>query len=109
MRIEIPPDVSVDGHLVDGVLGYLTWATGILFLVAVGVLVVSLVRDRARPGRATGAYTHGDRRRDQLLTLAVGLIMFFAVDAVLPPGPTARSAIGSGATRTAIRGRCASR
>ena len=83
MRIEIPPDVSVDGHLVDGVLGYLTWATGILFLVAVGVLVVSLVRDRARPGRATGAYTHGDRRRDQLLTLAVGLIMFFAVDAVL--------------------------
>ena len=82
MHIEIPADVSVDGHLVDGVLGYLTWATGILFAVAIGVLLVSLFRDRAGPGR-TAAYTHGDRRRDQLLTLAVGLVMFLAVDAVL--------------------------
>jgi len=82
VHIEIPADVSVDGHLVDGVLGYLTWATGILFAVAIGVLLVSLFRDRAGPGR-TAAYTHGDRRRDQLLTLAVGLVMFLAVDAVL--------------------------
>lgn len=83
MRIQIPADVSMDGHLVDGVLGYLTWATGILFAIAVGVLAVSLVRDRARPGRTAAAYTHGNRRRDQLLTLAVGLVMFLAVDAVL--------------------------
>jgi cytochrome c oxidase subunit 2 len=83
VRIEIPADVSVDGHIVDGVLGYLTWATGIVFVVAVGVLVVSLIRDRARPGREAARYTHGDTRLAQVLTLAVGLVMFLAVDAVL--------------------------
>ena len=82
MRIEIPTDASLDGHLVDGVLGYLTLATGIVFALAVLVLLVALVRDRARPGR-TGHYTHGESPRARILTLAVGLLMFVAVDVVL--------------------------
>ena len=83
MRIEIPTDASLDGHLVDGVLGYLTLATGIVFGVAILVLAVTLIRDRARPGRTHGRYTHGDQPRDRFLTLAVGLTMFVAVDVVL--------------------------
>jgi cytochrome c oxidase subunit 2 len=83
VRIEIPSDASVDGHLVDGVISYLTVATGIAFAALVVVLAITLIRDRARPDRRTGRYVHGNRPRDQLLTFAVGLTMFGAIDAVL--------------------------
>jgi cytochrome c oxidase subunit 2 len=83
VRIEIPTDASLDGHLVDAVLRYLMVATALAFLAVVVVLMVTLVRDRARPGRPHAHYTHGNRPRDQLMTFAVGLTMFVAVDAVL--------------------------
>jgi cytochrome c oxidase subunit 2 len=83
VAFEVPADASIDGHLVDGVIGYLTWTTGAAFVVLCVVLAITLIRDRARPGRSHGDYTHGDRPRQRLLTFAVGLVMFVGIDVVL--------------------------
>jgi cytochrome c oxidase subunit 2 len=81
VRIALPRDVSLDGHRVDGALGYLTVATGIAFAALVLVLVVTLVFHRS--GRRQPVYTHGNRIRDHILTFAVGLTLFLAIDATL--------------------------
>lgn len=83
MRIEIPRDVSLDGHLVDGVFRYLTVATGICFAIALLVMGIAALFHRGRGGRRQAHYTHGDRAGHRLLTLGVGLVMFLAVDVVL--------------------------
>src|SRR5947209_16636336 len=44
VHIEIPRDASLDGHVVDGVLRYLTISTGIAFAVLLVVLAITLVR-----------------------------------------------------------------
>jgi cytochrome c oxidase subunit 2 len=77
-----PRDASLDGHLVDGAFGYLTLATSLCFGIVVLVLVIALIFHRAG-GRRRAFYTHGNRWRDTLLTLAVGYAMFLGVDAVL--------------------------
>jgi cytochrome c oxidase subunit II len=83
LRIEIPRDVSLDGHLVDGVFRYLTVATGICFGIAVVIMLGAVLFHRSRGGRRQALYTHGDRPRHHLLTLGVGLTMFLVVDVVL--------------------------
>ena len=83
VHIEIPRDASLDGHVVDGVLRYLTISTGIAFAVLLVVLAITRCFDRARPGRPSGQHVHGNKLRDQVLTFAVGLALFGAVDMVL--------------------------
>ena len=83
MPIGIPHDVSLDGHVVDGVLGYLTLCTGIAFAVLVIVLAVTLIFHRARASRPHAHHTRGDGRRERLLTFAVGLTLFLAIDVTL--------------------------
>jgi cytochrome c oxidase subunit 2 len=83
LGVAVPGDASLDGHLVDGAIGYLTVATGIAFVALVAILVATLVLHRARPGRDRAHYEHGRRWRDRLLTFAVALTMFVAVDATL--------------------------
>jgi cytochrome c oxidase subunit 2 len=77
-----PRDASLDGHLVDGAFAYLTVATGICFAIVVIVLAAALLLHRHRSGRVAH-YTHGDRRRDHVLTLGVAIAMFLGIDAVL--------------------------
>ena len=110
VRLDIPRDVSLDGHVVDGVLGYLTLCTGIAFALLVA-------RARGRPAVSSRARRpppralhHGDRLRDRLLTFAVGLTLFVAIDvtlAVRASGQPARTFLEL--PRRAIRTRCASR
>jgi len=83
VRLDIPRDVSLDGHVVDGVIGYLTLSTGIAFAVLVLILAVTLLFHRADAERPHAYYTHGDRLRDRLLTFAVGLTLFVAIDVTL--------------------------
>jgi cytochrome c oxidase subunit II len=82
VRLDVPRDVSLDGHVVDGVLGYLTLCTGIAFAVLVLVLAVTLLFHRARRGRQAH-HTHGNQLRHRLLTFGVGLTLFVAVDVTL--------------------------
>jgi cytochrome c oxidase subunit II len=77
-----PRDASLDGHLVDGAFAYLTFTTGICFAIVVVVMGIALLFHRRRAGRVAH-YTHGDRRRDHVLTLGVAVAMFLGIDAVL--------------------------
>jgi cytochrome c oxidase subunit 2 len=77
-----PRDASLDGHLVDGAFAYLTITTGICFAIVVVVMGIALRFHRRRAGRVAH-YTHGDRRRDHVLTLGVAVAMFLGIDAVL--------------------------
>ena len=83
VRIELPRDVSLDGHLVDRAIGYLTVTTGIAFAVALGVMLAALILHRARAGRTWAQHTHGNRRRDRALTFAMALILFVGIDVTL--------------------------
>ena len=83
MHIELPRDASLDGHLVDGAIGYLTLTTGIAFALALVFLVTALVLHRARAGRTRGHHTHGNRKRDRTLMFTVALVMFVAIDVTL--------------------------
>ena len=83
MRLGIPRDVSLDGPLVDGVLGYLTLCTGIAFAVLIVVLAATLIFHRARASRPHAHHTYGDGLRARLLTFGVGLTLFVAIDVTL--------------------------
>jgi len=83
VHIEMPRDASLDGRVVDGALGYLTISGAIAFGVMLVILFGAVLFHRERGGRRLAFYTHGDHARQRLLTLAVGLVMFLAVDAVL--------------------------
>ncbi|HXU61323.1 MAG TPA: cytochrome C oxidase subunit II, partial [Polyangia bacterium] len=83
MRIVLPRDLSLDGHLVDRALGYLTVTTGVAFATALGVMLAALVLHRARAGRTWAQHTHGNRARDRALTFAVALILFVGIDVTL--------------------------
>jgi cytochrome c oxidase subunit II len=83
VRIVLPRDVSLDGHFVDGAIGYLTIATGIAFVAALGVMLASLLLHRARAWRTWGQHTHGNRGRDRALTFAIALVLFVAIDVTL--------------------------
>ncbi len=83
VRIVLPRDLSLDGHLVDGAIGYLTLTTGIAFVAALGVMLAALILHRARAGRTRAQYTHGNRKRDRALTFVVALLLFVAIDVTL--------------------------
>jgi cytochrome c oxidase subunit 2 len=81
MRPDLPHDVSVNGHLVDDVLRYITVATAVCFAIMTVVLLIAALFHRE--GRARGAvYTHGNRRRNYLLSGAVAGAIFFGIDVV---------------------------
>jgi cytochrome c oxidase subunit 2 len=83
VHIVLPHDASLDGHLVDGVLGYLTLTTGLAFVAVMAVLLVAIVFHREHAGRTRAHHTHGNRPRDRALTFVVAFIMFVAIDVTL--------------------------
>ena len=83
MHIVLPHDASLDGHLVDGAIGYLTLTTGLAFLAVLVFLLIAIVFHRERAGRTRAQHTHGNRPRDRALTFGVALVMFVAIDVTL--------------------------
>jgi cytochrome c oxidase subunit 2 len=83
VSIRPPRDVSLDGRLVDGAFGYLTLATGVCFAIVIVVLAIVLLFHRHRAGKRAALYTHGDRPRHHILTVATAIAMFLGIDAVL--------------------------
>jgi cytochrome c oxidase subunit 2 len=80
MPAGIPRDASLNGHLVDGILAYLTVATSICFLIMVGVLLAAVLFHRGARGPAR--YGRGDTRGARILTALVGATIFLGIDAV---------------------------
>jgi cytochrome c oxidase subunit II len=83
VHLVLPRDASLDGHLVDGAIGYLTLTTGVVFALALAFLLTALLFHRARAGRTWGQHTHGNRTRDRVLMFTVALVMFVAIDVTL--------------------------
>jgi cytochrome c oxidase subunit 2 len=83
VHIELPRDASLDGHLVDGAIGYLTLTTGVAFALALAFLLGALLFHRARARRTWARHTHGNRTRDRVLMFSVALVMFVAIDVTL--------------------------
>ncbi len=83
MHIVLPRDASLDGHLVDAAIGYLTLTTGIAFVAALAFLLAAIVFHRTRAGRTWAHHTHGNRPRDRALMFTVALVMFVAIDVTL--------------------------
>ena len=88
MRPDLPHDVSLDGHLVDGAIRYVTIATGACFVVMVAVLLAAALFHR-EGRRRRARYTHGNGPRDYWLGVLVAAGMFFGIDAVLLARSTA--------------------
>jgi cytochrome c oxidase subunit II len=81
--IELPHDASLDGHLVDGAIGYLTVTTGVAFAAVLAVLLIAIVFHRERSGRTRAHHSHGNRPRDRALTFGVAFVMFVVIDVTL--------------------------
>ena len=73
-----PEDISVGGHWIDHLFWLATILTGIAFIVVVVMIVWCLLRYRGK-GR-TAHYTHGNSRGALTLTLALAMVVFFAID-----------------------------
>ena len=80
MPITLPHDASLNGHRVDGVLGFLTVSTGVAFTVMALILLVAVLFHRGSGRQAL--YTHGTRRRDRAVALIAGAVVLFGIDAV---------------------------
>ena len=78
MRPALPHDASVNGHLVDGVIRYITGATALCFAVMVTVLLAAAILHRQ--GRSQAVYSHGNGRGDTLLGVLVAAAIFFGID-----------------------------
>jgi cytochrome c oxidase subunit 2 len=76
-----PLDVSADGWKIDRLIEFAAIATGILFAIVVGWIVIACVRHRS--GRHAAVYSQGDSRREVVAVLAIAAVVFLAVDGTL--------------------------
>ena len=76
-----PVDISLNGHMIDWLNVFCTWAIGILFVIMVGFLGIAIVQHR--DGKHKAKYDHGSTMRDLLLIAAVAGAIFFAVDGTM--------------------------
>jgi cytochrome c oxidase subunit II len=73
---------SADGGRVDSIFWLITWMVGVSFLIVLALLVVPVVRDRARPGHKA-SYDHGNSLHDKRFTAIVSVIVFIVLDALV--------------------------
>lgn len=79
MRVSPPPDASVDGFRIDGLIHFTLVSVTIIFAIAAAVLLYTLVRHRrSHPA----AYDHGSRLSIGAVVAFV-LAVLFAVDGTL--------------------------
>jgi heme/copper-type cytochrome/quinol oxidase subunit 2 len=74
----LPTNYSKHGTDVDMLFNWIFWLTMIIFVVVEIVLVVFLIKYRAKPGgRKKATYTHGNTRLEMTWTLAPAVILAF--------------------------------
>jgi cytochrome c oxidase subunit 2 len=74
------PPASRDGHLVDELFWLITWLIGVSFAIVLVLLVIPVIRDRARPGHKA-SYDHGSSLHDKRFTAIVSIVVFIVLDA----------------------------
>ena len=76
-----PVDVSLNGHLIDWLNTFCTWAIGILFVLMVLQLGTAVLMHRQ--GKHKAKYHHGSTMKDLLLIAAVAGGIFVVVDGTM--------------------------
>jgi heme/copper-type cytochrome/quinol oxidase subunit 2 len=71
----LPPQHSTHGAAIDSLFNWIFWITMVAFIVVEVVLVVFLVKYRARPERKKAHFTHGNTRLEMAWTLAPAVIL----------------------------------
>lgn len=74
-----PEDASAVGHEVDKLFYLALGLTGVTFFLVVAILVIFLIRYRAKTERKA-YYTHGSSRKALLLTMLLALTVFLVID-----------------------------
>jgi len=74
------PPASRDGGRIDDLFWLITVMIGVSFLIVLVLLVVPVLRDRARPGHKA-RYDHGTSLHDKRFTAIVSVIVFVVLDA----------------------------
>jgi cytochrome c oxidase subunit II len=74
------PVASTDGHRVDKLFWVITALVSVSFLIVLLLLLVTVLRDRARPG-VKARYDHGSSLHDKRFTAIVSVVVFLALDA----------------------------
>jgi cytochrome c oxidase subunit 2 len=71
----LPPEHSTHGAAIDSLFNWIFWITMVAFILVEGVLVVFLIKYRARPERKKAHFTHGNTRLEMAWTLAPAVIL----------------------------------
>jgi len=74
------PTTSQDGYRVDKLFWIITGLVSASFLIVLVMLLVTVLRDRARPG-VKARYDHGSSLHDKRFTAVVSVMVFLALDA----------------------------
>ena len=75
----LPPDYSTTGHHYDRLFNIVLYETAVAFAAVVIALVYFGIRYRHRAGHAA-QYERGDQPRHLLITLALAMLVFVAID-----------------------------
>ncbi len=77
-----PKDVSLDGYRIDETIQYTDAVITFYFSVVVLCMILFVIKYRSRPGH-TARFDRGDSRKNLIATVAMGLLVFFSIDAVI--------------------------
>ncbi len=77
-----PKDASLAGYRIDNVIQYTDTVVVIFFGAVVFSLIYFIIRYRSRPGRKA-VYDRGDQKKHVLISIALGLLVFFSIDVVI--------------------------
>lgn len=80
--LPFPEDISYEGWRIDRVITYIDLVMTIAFGLVVAALIFFIFRYRAKSGRRA-VYDRGDRPSNILVTVCLGLTVFFSIDAVI--------------------------
>lgn len=80
--LPFPEDISYEGWRIDRIIIYLDKVLMIAFGLVVLALIYFVFRYRARPGHSA-VYDRGDKPINILMTICLGLTVFFSIDAVI--------------------------
>ena len=75
-----PPPVSTYGHRFDSLFNLITILIGVSFLIVLVLLLIPVLRDRARPGHKA-SYDNGASLHDKRFTAIVSILVFVVLDA----------------------------
>lgn len=80
--LPFPEDISLHGWRIDRTIKYLDLVITIAFGLVLAALIYFIFRYRARPGHSA-VYDRGDKPINIFVTVCLGLLVFFSIDAVI--------------------------